>query len=752
MFNKDLIDSNFIDKEKPPWGGFSLCRANCQAIEGEIEMSENLNVVAKGDFSGILQDVQKLGEEMSSIGKEISDTFEASGASQKELEDQTKQATESVKVLSKLLGVDLPENLGALAAKSAIVGPALEAALPILDVIALGQAVFQVGKELYDAFDMGGQKARQLAIDIGSANREAKSINDNFQVQLERLRQQAAIIEKKPYHNLALEMAEAAQEADRLNKELSGYIQLQEDLAKKNDASFLRQIFNQGFKTDDYQTQIQEHQKWMLHAKDAQGEYNETLSYGNVLQKDLSTLLGKRADLMKILGSDQAGDIKSLDKEIDFVRELISIQQRESASASAAVEILKLKPIVDSGKEGNGGAKVPEAKERRPPVQEKPMEIVVANGGRIQKSLEAASQALKKAMAEDAAELNKMAELSKKLMGEQADNILQAGDSWEKYHQEVKKGAEIRQENGFKLREAQIEADVASGAIPKVSADRQLADLHQQEIQAKIDSLNAELKELESKASKDPVFGTYNDPKQAEKIQSLHNQIDQATGQKQQAAVKDKSKLTQDLAAPYIQASRLITSSFDQSINGWLRGTQTFSQAMDSMWKNMAMGAIESLEKIGQKQLETWILSVAQHKASASKDAEIDAKSAAVKGWKAGWDMPFPVNLFMAPALAAEALSGGIQMACFDVGTPYVPRTGVAMIHEGERIVTAQDNRALMQMMVGGGKRGSDTLNVNHTVNMNGQTDAAFQRSLSRNVDHVYSAVSKAARRRGIGG
>ena len=39
-------------------------------------------------------------------------------------------------------------------------------------------------------------------------------------------------------------------------------------------------------------------------------------------------------------------------------------------------------------------------------------------------------------------------------------------------------------------------------------------------------------------------------------------------------------------------------------------------------------------------------------------------------------------------------------LGSFDVGTPYVPRTGFALIHQGERILTREENR---RGMGGGG-------------------------------------------------
>ena len=51
-------------------------------------------------------------------------------------------------------------------------------------------------------------------------------------------------------------------------------------------------------------------------------------------------------------------------------------------------------------------------------------------------------------------------------------------------------------------------------------------------------------------------------------------------------------------------------------------------------------------------------------------------------------------------ALAAARLRG---LPAFASGSAYVPSTGVALVHEGERILPAADNAALMRLMTGGG-------------------------------------------------
>ena len=72
----------------------------------------------------------------------------------------------------------------------------------------------------------------------------------------------------------------------------------------------------------------------------------------------------------------------------------------------------------------------------------------------------------------------------------------------------------------------------------------------------------------------------------------------------------------------------------------------------------------------------------------------------------------------------------------FDVGTPYVPQTGLALIHKGERIVTAKDNAA--------GKFGVGNIHMN--FNMQGPVDG---RTAAQIQTAAASGLQRALRRNG---
>jgi len=85
-----------------------------------------------------------------------------------------------------------------------------------------------------------------------------------------------------------------------------------------------------------------------------------------------------------------------------------------------------------------------------------------------------------------------------------------------------------------------------------------------------------------------------------------------------------------------------------------------------------------------------------------------DAYKAASGAFSAVASIPY-VGPFLAPVAAAGAFAAVVafdSLSSFDVGTNYVPHDMVAQIHQGERIIPAADNRALMNAVNGGGGGG----------------------------------------------
>jgi hypothetical protein len=131
-------------------------------------------------------------------------------------------------------------------------------------------------------------------------------------------------------------------------------------------------------------------------------------------------------------------------------------------------------------------------------------------------------------------------------------------------------------------------------------------------------------------------------------------------------------ELQKEDAKTWTEVTNIINKSFDSMLTGVLQGTQTIGEAFQKMAQNMVIAFIEAVAKM----LVQWAAFQA-------------ATALGIPGIK----NPFGESGFI----------GGLLS--FDVGTPYVPNDMVAQIHQGERIIPAEQNAAINrgEASIGGG-------------------------------------------------
>ena len=125
------------------------------------------------------------------------------------------------------------------------------------------------------------------------------------------------------------------------------------------------------------------------------------------------------------------------------------------------------------------------------------------------------------------------------------------------------------------------------------------------------------------------------------------------------------------------------------------------------------------------------VTDVAQVSGSAGVGGAAAAAAAAPLFW---WNPAIAVAIGAAMAASIGGAFG--PLAAFETGTAFVPSTGIAMIHEGERIVDAASNRTISDALSRGVGTGGGSSNVQ--IVFNGVTSA---RDISREVMKVIKQV-----------
>ena len=140
----------------------------------------------------------------------------------------------------------------AFAEKILGLGKIAQFAFPVIGALAFGQVIFEVGKKVYEFFkkiDEGQAKIRDAFYESSSSLKET---NDSLDVTIIKLQNANAKLEGKPQNNLKLAVAEAREEADKLNKSLDeSYKKIAETLKEEQGNALWNAIAGSGHNTSD---------------------------------------------------------------------------------------------------------------------------------------------------------------------------------------------------------------------------------------------------------------------------------------------------------------------------------------------------------------------------------------------------------------------------------------------------------------------------------------------------------------------
>ncbi|HEY8162073.1 MAG TPA: hypothetical protein VIF34_07385 [Methylocystis sp.] len=246
-----------------------------------------------------------------------------------------------------------------------------------------------------------------------------------------------------------------------------------------------------------------------------------------------------------------------------------------------------------------------------------------------------------------------------------------------------------------------------------------------------------------------------------QQIQAVNNKIRALEEKHADDLEKVNRQGVERMVQPWHQLIDQISSSFSGSVMGLLEGTKKFSDAV----RDMARTVIQHFVQMGVQAVADWAKGIATQVAltisgQQLQTAAVGAGIAERSGLEAGGaavslatkatsvikalaqdaaEVFGGVFAFLAPimgpaaAAPAGAAAATVAAAKFETGSWYIPHTGLAVLHEGEGVLTAGQNARLHNFMgyiEKGGAGGGNTFHVRPQVNFN--VSAADHRDVAR--------------------
>lgn len=673
-------------------------------------------------------------------------------------------------------------------------GPALQAAFPAVGMIAFGEVAFDVGKKLYDAFDLGGQRAREVANDIRATNNEMERTITNLDVQIDKLEIERAKLEHKPVNGLKLAIDEAAEAAQHLDDKLQTIIKDEVKAIEGMSASTLQSAVLGGSKTGYEVTMLQEHSKWLSLAKSNQDQLNESKSYASSLQTRLNELLEKQNQEMENLRNATAAGgfytATNYQNEINAVQTLIGEQKKEQEGIQKTIDLDKVRTDVQKLKDAktNSGESDKASRALLASFERELNDRKLYHSMTLKEEYDfwdAYKNASGLAIAQQDQIIAKMVSLAER-------GASQAHSAIEKFKNEqeaLTKGspnintnpfggttAQIDQLNATlaagelqqkKMAAAMDEAKVAAssswGTITSLGSAQAIAAIHAREFADQLAALNKQMTELQSHPDLNNVV-------QANKVAALQNQINQVRNQANVASIGDQNNISLQIARPFTNGFDVINREWLQMQNKLIFGTKNVSQAFANMGVSLLESVAASFEKMLVKQVAMEFAQIAAHRSAqtaitadtaigtaqrssivgAANLKEITSNAAKAASAAYGAMAGIPIVGPALGAVAAGATFAAVEafgaLAAFETGG-IIPNTGVALVHQGEAVIPAALTNLLLNAA---GSTTNNNSNASQVNNFNGSiSDRQFLAMSRKHAGSMFSDMKRAGRNQG---
>jgi hypothetical protein len=319
----------------------------------EIQVNvDNSNAVAgvqqvSKQFEGFSMVMTRQEQEAARLAKSMDLTgisMKSAGAAVQQMSGNVATGLDSVRLLSQEFGLRMPRAIEAMLSRVPAVTTALSSIVGAMAALAAIEIFARLGEEMYKAFDVGGKQARALQKDIESVEIQTRRMNDELSVQLDKLQEEQAKLEHKPFNAMKETLDEAAAAADKLSAELEDINTKFAKVIQDMGGGWLHRNLTGGASgghTDYESTMVEEHQRWLALATTPKGISDEETSYGKSLQTRLTELQGMSKN--NVSHEQYGNEIRAIDL-------MMAQQKKEMATVDTSGQIDKTQGAVDADK------------------------------------------------------------------------------------------------------------------------------------------------------------------------------------------------------------------------------------------------------------------------------------------------------------------------------------------------------------------------------------------------------------------
>jgi hypothetical protein len=546
-------------------------------------------------------------------------------------------------------------GLARMAAGSQVLGPLLNNLIPIALFAAGVEIIYDVGKAIYTAFDMGGEAAAKLRGDLAETGLSWRELSDSTQVEIDKLDAANAKLEHVPNPNAQYEAIHLASlEADKLDQQLSGLLTKEEKITAQFGAPQLKQVLTMGMggtgvKYED--TLLQEHIRHLDEATTAQQINDEELRHAASLQTRLKELQQWQAT------GGGPGIETDYSNEIAATEHLIAVQQKEMNQVQLMNELNQAKTTHEAL---TGEAKTPKAATDNLPeqiakasieaqhaadAQLDPMQQILGtldkeialNAVNAQYSKEGTAQeraklqALKDeaATAKAVAEVNRagseeLARTNEASVKAQDEAERQASEEQKRTAEEWKRNHEEQIAMAKQTSDAEIKAadDLFESTKRDIAMQEELGKIsHRTATKMLLDA--QKLKEQTTQGSLKKVTELY-DPNLGQKELAEFQQAENKMTQEARKASLERQQIERREQQQFIKEWKQVTNEFNrdftQAFNSWMTHSESAGKAFGSMLGELERQTIDFVAMYLLKKAEMWAMDEAMQLLGITKE------------------------------------------------------------------------------------------------------------------------------------